>query len=346
MVQRSSNKRIEKEIVIVFEISTITEEELFIIQESNDNSCSFFITREWIDFLQNDARGTPVILKIEENRKFVAIFVGMSFRKFGIKLLASPFEQWGTCDMGFCCPESVDRATLIPIVVEYAKKILHIKYFEMIDMRIPFEQLKDLKCKIIPQKTYLLKIDRNNDELFKGFKTDCRNFIRQFEKRGASIEKVSPSEEFANDYYNQLIDVFRKQGLKPNYCREHVYNVMHAFSKNEQNILCLRVKNPEGKCIATSIYFGYQDTAYFWGAASYREYQHYRPNEYMIWTAIQYWRDYGCRKFDLVGLKEYKKKFGPEYFEYPRIIISRNPFLIYGRSLARGIIKFYRKFWK
>jgi len=329
----------------MYEISPITIDELVSIQENNGNYCSFFITREWISFLQNDGRGKPIILKIEKEGRFIAAFVGMSFKKFGFRLLASPFEQWGTCDMGFCCADDVDRATLLPIVTEYAKKKLHINYFEIIDKKISFKQLKEIHCKTITQKTYILNIDKTNDELFKGFKTDCRNFIRQFEKRGASIEKVIPSEEFANEYYNQLIDVFARQNLKPHCTREQIYHIMQAFSENPKNILCLQVKNQEGKCIATSIFFGFQRTAYFWGAASYREYLHYRPNEYMIWTAIKYWRDYGCKQLDMVGLREYKKKFGPEYYEYPRIIITSNPLLIYGRNIARKFIIYYRKVW-
>jgi len=311
-------------------------------QESFGGSFSVFTTPEWLNFLKNDKKGIPIIFQIEDG-KLESYFVGLIFRKFGIKMFASPFEQWGTCDMGFCATDGSPRISYLSGIVAFIKKKYHCHYFEMIDSKIGFDDLQSIKCHVITQKTYMLRINRTDEELFKCFKTDCRNFIRQFEKRGARIEQVSPSDTFADEYYNQLIDVFTKQNLKPHNSRSQIHILMNAFASNHKHILCLKVTDPNGICIATSIFLGCGDTAYFWGAASYREYQNYRPNEYMIWTAIKYWREYGCLKFDMVGLRDYKKKFGPDYYEYPRIVITDNRLLILGRQFARKAITFLRK---
>ena len=307
------------------------------------NLHTVFLTPEWISFLEADKRGRAVYLKLEQEDA-TGWFVGLLFRKLGVKLFASPFEQWFTCNMGFAAPESFRRAEALPAVAEYMKKAHRCGYMEAIDARLGFEDIKSINCSHLTRKTYLLDIDRTDEELFKVFKTDCRNFIRQFERRGAALEIVPPSESFANEYYDQLIDVFAKQNLKPHNSRRQVIRLMEAFRDKPENLLCIRVTEPEnGKCIATSIFPGLCDTAYFWGAASWREFQHYRPNEYMIWTAIKYWRERGCKTFDMVGLRDYKKKFGPVEYAYPRVIITSSPLLIKGRNLAKKLIAGYRK---
>ena len=63
----------------------------------------------------------------------------------------------------------------------------------------------------------------------------------------------------------------------------------------------------------------------------------------MFWYAMRYWRDRGCKTLDMVGLRDYKKKFGPVEHAYPRVIITNSPLLIKGRSLAKKLIAAYRK---
>lgn len=69
--------------------------------------------------------------------------------------------------------------------------------------------------------TLELEIDKTDEELFKVFKTDCRNFIKQFERGDASIEIAKPNDTFAEEYYNQLEDVFAKR-LVPTYSLKKV----------------------------------------------------------------------------------------------------------------------------
>ncbi len=324
-------------------VSEINKAEFAQALNEKENLHTLFITPEWISFLEADGRGRAVYLKLEQDG-VTGWFAGLLFRKLGVKIFASPFEQWFTCNMGFAAPESFDRAEGLAAAAEFMKKTRHCGYMEAIDARLGFEDIKKINCSHIVRRTYLLDIDRPDEEIMGGFKSECRTLIRQFEKRGARLEAVPPSESFANEYYDQLIDVFAKQNLKPHNSRRQVIRLMEAFRDKPENLLCVRVTEPEnGKCIATSIFPGFGDTAYFWGAASWREFQHYRPNEYMIWTAIKYWRERGCKTFDMVGLRDYKKKFGPVEYAYPRVIITSSPLLIKGRNLAKKLIAGYRK---
>ena len=117
--------------------------------------------------------------------------------------------------------------------------------------------------------------------------------------------------------------------------------------KQSGNVLCFRVRDPEGKSIATSIFPGYNKKCYFWGGASLRPYQQYRPNEYMIYTAMQSWRDRGCTEFDMVGIRPYKKKFGATEVHYPSVIMPKYRVLLRLRDMAAGLYYFSGKvLWK
>lgn len=141
-----------------------------------------------------------------------------------------------------------------------------------------------------------------------------------------------------------MIDVFAKQNLVPTYTVDKVKYLLKHLSK-VNNVYCLRVLDLEGKSIATSIFPGF-NRKMFWGGASLREYQHYMPNEYMIYTAIRYWKERGCTEFDMVGNRSYKKKFGSLVTNYPCIMVPKYRILLRLKDLAAYLYYFSGKlFW-
>ena len=309
---------------------------------------SVFTSIPWIHFIESDKRATPLIIRISIDGSYLGYFSGLIFIRIGIRIIGSPFRGWSTCFMGLDLLSNEHRVLIIPELIRYLFVQFGCSFIEITDRHLTMEQARDMQCRVVPVRTLELDINKNNDELFMHMKTDCRNFIRQFERRGANLEVAKPSSNFACEYYNQLIDVFAKQKLVPTYRVEKVERLFAALGDTE-NILCLRVLDPQKKCIATSIFIGYGDKFFFWGGASYREYQHYRPNEYMIWKAIQYWRDRGCKVFDMVGVRNYKRKFGSIEREYPCMIFAKNRILLFIRFFAekafysllslRGVLK-------
>lgn len=297
---------------------------------------NIFTTLEWLEYIKEDSASEPVIIRIEKDGSFIGYFTGMVFKKFGIKIIGRPFEGWSTCFMGFDLKDKYDRMEIINELSLYLFKEFRCLYIEIADRFISVQEAADNGFTVIPVDTLELDVNKTDDELFKVFKTDCRNFIRQFERKGAQLEIVEPNDDFAEEYYKQLEDVFAKQGLVPTYSLEHVKCLLKHM-RDSGNVLCLMVRDPDNKPIASSIFFGYNERFFFWGGASYRSGQHYRPNEYMIWTAIRYWRDRGCTTFDMAGVREYKKKFGSHTESYARIIISRYKILFIFRNIAKRL---------
>ncbi|MGU8573760.1 GNAT family N-acetyltransferase [Clostridium perfringens] len=315
----------------IINLNNINEKEYYKFKEK-----CLFTTKEWLNYIMINQNAKPFIIRITYKEKFIGYFTACIFSKFGIKIVASPFNGWTTGYMGFDVIDEVNKVDLIQPIAKFIFKNFKCMYIQISDRFILEDDIKKENFNYFMNKSIELYINRTNEELFKIFKTDCRNFIRQFERRGAKIEIAQANKEFANEYYEQLKEVFAKQGLVPTYSIEKVIDLFQCL--NDDQILCLRVRNPDGKCIATTIFVGYNKRFYFWGAASYREFQFYRPNEYMIWFAIKYFRDKGYEYFDMYGERPYKNKFGPEKIEYPCIMITKFKFLIKLREYAKKLV--------
>lgn len=326
-----------------FKVTEIDKDCLDLAEYQQMARKSLFTTTGWLNFIQEDSKVQPLFLRITSGDTFVGYFTAMIQMSYGFRIIGSPFPGWSTCYMGFdLVDSSINKLDLIPCVADYLFKAKKAHLIEISDRDITVEAARERGYRAEPYTTLELKVDRTDEELFKVFKTDCRNFIRQFERRGATLEHVDPDDTFAEQYYDQLKDVFAKQGLVPTYSLEKVKCLLRNL-KEQDSVLCLRVVDPEGTCIATSIFPGYNNKFFFWGGASYRSGQHYRPNEYMLWTAIRYWRDRGCTDFDMVGVRDYKRKFGSEEVQYASISLARSDIVFWLRDMAKKMFFFMIK---
>lgn len=297
-----------------------------------------FTTREWLSFVAETQGGEEAILRIERDGELIGFLYGRIVSKFGIRIFGSPFSGWSTCYMGLDLCEG-DKLAVIREASSYIVRELGCLYAEIIDRDITVQAAEAAGMKAVPVDTLQLDFapDEPDEQLMARCKTKCRNTIRQFEKRGAALEIVTDLDDaFVDEYYDQLTDVFAKQGLVPTYDKARAAALVKHL-KTSDRLLCLRVRDPEGRSIATSIFFGYGKTFYFWGGASYRSGQKYLPNEYMLWTAIRYFRDKGMTSFDMVGVRDYKRKFGSEERVYAKIVFARYAWLLPMRDLAQKI---------
>lgn len=302
-----------------------------------------FTMKSWLDFIVEDSNAEPAIFRVTQKGKFIGYIPLMYVKKFGVKIAGSPFRGWSTCWMGVEVEDKLKKMSIIQELMPYLYRYEGVHYCEITDRDITEEEILSNNIRYRSYETLELNIAKTDEELFKVFKVDCRNFIRQFERRGAILEEAEPNEEFAKEYYAELVDVFEKQGMAPTYSCEKVKRILKY---NKEHVLCLRVKTPDGEPAATSIFFADKNRFYFWGGASFRKHQHYRPNEAMLWYAIGYFRDKGVKIFDMVGNRSYKRKFGAEVKVYYTMQFAKYRILfklknmaeiIYFRSLKRKI---------
>jgi hypothetical protein len=286
-----------------------------------------------LSFVEQAQGAKPVILRILMDDKTVGWFTGLIVRKFGFRILGSPFPGWTTSYMGFNLEEDIDRTDVTEALFDFAFRNLGCVHVELMDRHIPLDLVRSRRIAHRVFRGYEIDLTQNESNLFSNMASSCQRCIRKAEKTGVVIQQATDV-EFASDYYNQLHDVFARQRLVPTYPLERVESLIRHLSPPGR-LLLLRARDAENRCIATGIFPAFNDTMYFWGGAGRREYQHLRPNESIHWFAMRYWKERGIAKYDMGGGGEYKKKYGGAEIAVPWVRKSRNAFFPMLRELAR-----------
>jgi len=290
-----------------------------------------FQTREWLAYLTETQGAEPVVCEVRDGSSVVGFFTGLAIRRYGARILGSPFPGWGTGYLGFNLQEGVPRAEAAAALRRFAFRDRRCVHLELRDRFLDGERLDGYASE--PFTTFEIDLDASDDELFGRMSSACRRCIRKAEKVGVTIEEAS-DEGFADEYYAQLEDVFAKQSLTPPYGRERVRSLVEHLLPAGR-VLLLRARDAEGTSIATGIFPGHGRMTYFWGGASWREHQINRPNEAVFWHAMRFWRERGAAVLDMGGGGEYKRKYGGDEIVLPTLMRSRLPGLQALRRLAR-----------
>jgi GNAT acetyltransferase-like protein len=293
-----------------------------------------FQTREWLAFLARTQRAEPVVAAVLDGGDHVGYFTGLIIRRFGIRILGSPFPGWTTESMGFNLTDGVDRRAAAAALVPFAFKVLRCAHLELKDRRLEDPDLEGFESEAT--RTFEVGLDDEEEKIFGRMSSACRRAVRRGEKVGVTIEEASGA-AFADEYYDQLVHVFARQSLIPPYGVERVRALIDCLEPSG-HLLLLRARSREGIPIATGIFPAFNRTAYFWGGASVREHQILRPNEAIFWYAIRHWRSRGMTALDLCGGGEYKRRYGPRELRLPFFRRSRSPVLSALREVARVAI--------
>lgn len=296
-----------------------------------------FQTREWVSFVAETQKATPVLLKLTDSGQLAGFFTGLVFTRFGFKILGSSFPGWTTPYMGFNLVPGASRTAALAEVERAAWDDLKCLHMEVSDPHFVVEDGERLGFQTSYYTSYRTDLTKSEDELFQGMDSACRRCVRKAEKSGVTIEEAQDL-GFADEYYEQLKDVFAKQGLVPTYDVERVRAlVRHVHPAG--NLLLLRARDPEGKCIATGIFPGYNQIVEFWGNASFRASQGLRPNEFIQWYVMRYWKKRGATIYDWGGEGKYKEKYGCVPHQVPWFIKSRYQFVSKLRESAKKVYR-------
>jgi hypothetical protein len=294
------------------------------------------ISREWVEFVADTQQATPVAAELRDGTSVLGYFIGLVFSRLGVRILGSPFPGWTTSYMGFALRPEVPRWLALRALERFAFKDLGCVHFVVVDRYLTVEDGQ--RAGLASQMTRSQETDLrpSTEVLFARMKGACRRCIRKAEREGVTIEEAK-DDEFAGEYYAQMIQVFGKQDLVPTYGLERVQKLIQHLRPTGQ-LLLLRARDGQGRCIGTGIYPALNATAHFWGNASDRAGLHLRPNESLHWHAMRYWKGRGIPVFDWGGLSAYKEKYGCVPIAVPRFLKSRWPGLGMLRRQAKRLV--------
>lgn len=295
-----------------------------------------FQTREWLAFLEETQGARPVIAELREGGEVAGYYAGLTFQRFGIRILGGSFPGWTTPYIGFNLREGAPRREALAAIERLAFDDLRCLHMEISDRGLSVEDGRALGFEIGSLESYETDLRQTEEEIFRRMTSACRRCIRKAEKSGVTVEETRDP-AFAEEYYDQLLDVFRKQKLAPSYGVERVRALVRHLAPTGR-LLLIRALDPEGKCMGTGIYPGFNKIALFWGNASYRSMQILRPNETLHWYAMRYWKARGIEVFDWGGGGTYKEKYGPE--PSATVWLSKSKYKTLGRlrNAAKAVV--------
>src|SRR5262245_36673446 len=79
-----------------------------------------FQTREWLKFVSETQGATPVLVELREQSDVLGYFTGLTFSKFGLKVLGSSFPGWTTPYIGFNLNSGVSRRSALEALEKFA----------------------------------------------------------------------------------------------------------------------------------------------------------------------------------------------------------------------------------
>lgn len=302
-----------------------------------EGSADHTISREWVQFVAETQQATPIAAELRDGTSVLGYFAGLVFSRFGVPILGSPFPGWTTSYMGFALRPEVPRWVALQALERFAFRDLGCLHFEVVDRYLTVEDGQRVGLAHQLTQGYETDLRPSTDTLFRRMKSACRRCIRKAERKGVIIEEAK-DDHFAEDYYEQLTQVFLKHDLVPTYDLARVQRLIHHLRPTGQ-LLLLRARDASGRCIGTGIYPALNTTAYFWGNASDQTGLHLRPNESLHWHAMRYWKARGIPVFDWGGGASYKEKYGCVPLAVPRFFKSRLPFLRSLRNQAQRLIR-------
>ena len=301
-----------------------------------------FQTREWIRFISECQNASPVVAEVLENGTRVGYFTGLIIRRLGFRILGSSFPGWTTPYIGFNLATQVQQSEALRALEVFAFRDMKCVHLEVSDRSFRTEDSEKLDFEMDAYRSYETDLTRSEEEIFNRMSSACRRCIRKAEKTGVRVEQAH-DELFAAEYYEQLKDVFAKQGLVPTYDLNRVKSLVRNLLPTG-HLLLLRALDPNGQCIGTGIYPGMNKVAEFWGNASFRHSQNFRPNEVLHWHAMRYWKARGVEVFDWGGGGEYKEKYGVEPVSVPWFRKSRYRVIGGLRQQSKKIFRLKQRF--
>jgi hypothetical protein len=296
---------------------------------------TIFQTPEWLSFVAKAQQGEIVLAALQSDGRILGYFAGVIVTRMGFKILGSPLPGWTTSYMGLNLIGNVSRCVAVQALIRFAFDELGCIHLEMMDRNLAEEEVKKLGLKHSSLCGFEVDLTQTKDQLLACMSSACRRCIRKAGKNGVTIHEAD-DKLFADDYYEQLQDVFKRQHLLPTYDVKRVRELI-ACMHGTGHLLLLRARNPQGRCIATGIFPAMNGRMYFWGGASWKDSQVYRPNEALHWYAIKYWKARGMRFYDMGGGGDYKRKFGGYEISVPWFQASKYPGISFARNVTRRL---------
>ncbi len=154
-----------------------------------------FHTPAWMSFVAETQDAEPVLAALHEGSEVLGYFTGLIVRKFGLKILGSPFRGWSTPYMGFALRPSVSRRVAVHALTECAFRQLRCPHLEVTDMHMGSSDIAGLGVAHMMHPTMEVDLTQSEETLFMKMDSACRRKHSQGRKERGG-DRGSPRHGF------------------------------------------------------------------------------------------------------------------------------------------------------
>ena len=294
---------------------------------------TLFHETAWLDHIQtihND--GWLEFFEIREKDRRLGYFCAFVIKKAFLKVYGSPLAGTGTNFLGPLVNHDVDQDALVKALQGLVRwsKFAHL---ELANEWFDIDIMRTQGFEVHPSVTHVIELPDNEEDAWKNLKSACRNRVRKAEKNGMKVEVIEDL-TLADEYYEQFIEVYGKQGMVTPFGVERPRSLMQCLVPGNR-ILPLRI-SLEGEAVATGLFPYDENCIYFWGAASWLKYHKLCPNELLHWEVIKHALTKGIPRYNMCGgTSQFKSKFGGADVPYNHYSKSSLPMMKQARKLYK-----------
>ena len=180
--------------------------------------------------------------------------------------------------------------------------------------------------------THDLDLTNSSSALWSGLKDSCRRNIKKATREGLKV-KFDKSWSSLEQFYRFQVITRKRHGLPPQPLKFFKSIYESIISRDFGIVVSAYYQN---KPIAASVYFHFNQKGLFKYGASDPKFHHLRPNNLIMWEAIDWHRENGCSTFNLgrtdpgdEGLLNYKRLWGSKetQLKYYRYCFKKNGYI-------------------
>ena len=267
----------------------------------------------WIRSLEGAGFGRPQFLVIEKDGEVVGCLPGLLNEIGPLRLFGSPPPASQTVSMGPVFDEQrVTTPEIMDAVIPYLERRLGAHHIEIMSPDLDPGTMLSLGFRGEPWPTYCVRLYPGDEaRTLKGFKESARRNVTRGRKLGLQV-RLEQDEHFVAEHYSQVKEVYLRGGHAINFGPRRVLECFRRM-REAGTLVAASVYLPDGHtCIASGMFTIQGSELLLWTWAHRAEHRWYRATELMTWTVMQRAIAAGCESFDLMGLGDFKMKFGAE----------------------------------
>ena len=292
---------------------------------SKFSGATFFHSAAWARVLSDSYGYQPVYLTHVESNHFEALLPLMEVNSWltGRRGVSLPFTD--SCEP--LCPDVTSFKQLFAAATEYGIK-RNWKYLECRGGRQWMNEVPVSTCFF----NHLLNLTPAESSLWLGLSENTRRAVRKGQRSGLTVE-FAQTLDAVRIFYALLCETRKRHGVPPQPFDFFANIYRHVLSTGKGRVIIIR---KDSHAVAGAMFFHFGRAAIYKFGASAAPFQHFRPNNLVMWEAIRRYKvdgfesmDFGRTSLTNDGLRQFKLGWGTQesHVDYARFLLPTGKFV-------------------